>query len=368
MIADEAIDFFDEVGGGIERATTDSALSDESEETFDLVEPGGIGGREVNMPTRTTGEPSPDLEMLMSGVVVDDEMDIELSRHIGLDVPQEGEEFLMTMAGFALGDDRAVEHVEGGEQGSRAMAMVVVGDTFDVAEPHRKHGLGTFEGLDLALLIDAKHHCLVGRVEIKPDYVAQLLDEERIGGELEAAGAVRLQTEQLEQAMDGALGNPGLFGDGAHAPMGCGFGLASECLGDQLGHRLVLDRAGPAGSHLVVEPLDPIGDEAFAPFADRMGPTPSRVATTALLGSRSQASTIFARNVSAAGSERDRVIADRCARSSLDIVSNAFGRPVRIGYLLPSRIPEPMQYLCYELTGRNTRSCTHNLAAQLYEG
>jgi len=80
-----------------------------------------------------------------------------------------------------------------------------------------------------------------------------------------------LQTEELEQAMDGALGNPGLFGDGAHAPMGCGFGLASEYLGDQLGHRLILDRAGPAGTHLIIEPLNPIGDEAFAPFTDRMG-------------------------------------------------------------------------------------------------
>ena len=73
------------------------------------------------------------------------------------------------------------------------------------------------------------------------------------------------------------------------------------------------------------------------------GPTPSRVATTALLGSRSQASTIFARNVSAAGSERDRVMAKRCVRSSLDIVSTAFGRPVRIGYLLRSGYPKPMQ-------------------------
>lgn len=60
------------------------------------------------------------------------------------------------------------------------------------------------------------------------------------------------------------------------------------------------------------------------------GPTPSRVATTALLGSRSQASTIFARNVSTAGSECDRVMAKRWVRSSLDIVSLAFGRPVRI--------------------------------------
>ena len=94
------VDFFDEVGGGIERAATDSALSDESEEAFDLVEPGGIGGREVNVPTRTAGEPGSDLGMLVSGVVVDDEMDVELGWHVGLDVTQEGEELLMAMAGL----------------------------------------------------------------------------------------------------------------------------------------------------------------------------------------------------------------------------------------------------------------------------
>ena len=58
MGADEAVDFFDEVGGGLEGATTDGALGDEGEEAFDLIEPGGIGGREVNVPTRTAGEPS----------------------------------------------------------------------------------------------------------------------------------------------------------------------------------------------------------------------------------------------------------------------------------------------------------------------
>jgi hypothetical protein len=148
--ADEAVDFFDEVGGGLEGATTDGALGDEGEEAFDLVEPGGIGGREVNVPTRTAGEPSLDLGMLVRGVVVDDEMDVELGWHVGLDVTQEGEELLMAMAGFTLGDDRAVKHVEGGEQRGCAMALVVVGDAFDVAEPHGQHGLGAFEGLDLA--------------------------------------------------------------------------------------------------------------------------------------------------------------------------------------------------------------------------
>jgi hypothetical protein len=57
--ADEVVDFFDEIGGGIERAATDGALSDEGEEAFDLVEPGGIGGREVNVPARAAcGEKS----------------------------------------------------------------------------------------------------------------------------------------------------------------------------------------------------------------------------------------------------------------------------------------------------------------------
>jgi hypothetical protein len=247
-------------------------LSDEGEETFDLVEPRGIGGREVNVPTRTSCEPSSDLGMLVGGVVVDDEMDVELGRHVCLDVTQEGEELLVPMARFALGDVRAVKHVESGEQRDCAVALVIVGDAFDVVEAHGKHRLGAFEGLDLALLIDAKHHCLLGRIEIKPDHVAQLLDEEGIGGKLEAAGVVRLQTEQLKQAMDGALGNPGLFGSAVHAPVCCCLGLARECLGDQLSHRLILDRAGPAATHLIIESLDPIGDEAIAPFADSMGP------------------------------------------------------------------------------------------------
>ena len=140
MSADEAVDFFDEVGGGLEGAATDGTLGDEGEEAFDLVQPGGICGREVNVPTRTAGEPSLDLGMLVRGVVVDDEMDVELGRHIGLDVAQECEELLVTMAGFALGDDRAVEHVEGGEQGGGAVTLVVVGNALDVAKPMGSRG------------------------------------------------------------------------------------------------------------------------------------------------------------------------------------------------------------------------------------
>jgi hypothetical protein len=94
-------------------------LSNEGEETFDLVEPRGLGGREVNVPTQTVYEPSSDFGMLESGAVVDDEMGVDLGRHVGLGVTQESEELLVPMARFALGDDRAVKHAEGGEQRGR---------------------------------------------------------------------------------------------------------------------------------------------------------------------------------------------------------------------------------------------------------
>jgi hypothetical protein len=55
----------------------------------------------VEVPTRTTGKPGSDLGVLVGGVIVDDEMDVEFCWNIGLDVPQEGEELLMAMAGFA---------------------------------------------------------------------------------------------------------------------------------------------------------------------------------------------------------------------------------------------------------------------------
>ena len=51
----------------------------------------------------------------------------------------------------AAPDDLALEHVEGGEQGGRAMPLVVVGHGAKTALFHRQAGLGAVERLDLRL-------------------------------------------------------------------------------------------------------------------------------------------------------------------------------------------------------------------------
>jgi len=103
VVADEVVDLRHQVAHVAERASSDRPLGDDAEPYLDLVEPRGVGGRVVDMEARADGQPAADLRMLMRLVVVDDEMDGELFGDRGLDVAQELEKFLVSMAPLALG-------------------------------------------------------------------------------------------------------------------------------------------------------------------------------------------------------------------------------------------------------------------------
>jgi len=68
-----------------------------------------------------------------------------------------------------------------------------MGTPLGLPRPHRQQRLGTIQRLDLRFLIDAEDQRTIRRVEVKADDVADLLDEQRIGGQLEALAPVRLQ-------------------------------------------------------------------------------------------------------------------------------------------------------------------------------
>ena len=71
---------------------------------------------------------------------------------------------------------------------------------------HRQTGLRTVQGLDLALLVKAKHRGVVRRVEVQPDYIAQLLLEARVVAEFEGADQVRLEPVRTPHPIDEAVG------------------------------------------------------------------------------------------------------------------------------------------------------------------
>lgn len=111
---------------------------------------------------------------------------------------EEADELLVMMALHVPADDR--EHVEGGKQGGRAVALVVVGHGAEPTLRHGQAGLGAVERLDLALLIDRQHDGVSRQINIEADDVVQFVDELRIVGELELAPAVGPQPVRLPDA------------------------------------------------------------------------------------------------------------------------------------------------------------------------
>jgi len=70
-----------------------------------------------------------------------------------------------------------------------------------VSKSHRQNWLSSLERLALTLLAVAQSKRVFRRIQVHTDDIAQLLDEQRIGRELEGFGAMRLQLEEAEIAV-----------------------------------------------------------------------------------------------------------------------------------------------------------------------
>jgi hypothetical protein len=76
-------------------------------------------------------------------------MEFWRGRGLAVDLVEKTNEFLMPMAGHALADNLALQHVESGKQGRRAVAFVIVGHRPAATALHRQPRLGAVERLNL---------------------------------------------------------------------------------------------------------------------------------------------------------------------------------------------------------------------------
>jgi hypothetical protein len=121
-----------------------------------------------------------------------------------------------------------------------------------------------------------------GGVEIEPHHVAHLVDERRIGGELEGFCAVGLKPEGPPDARDSRLRDPAGSGHLARRPVGGAFGRLLEGRDDDLLDLFVAHRPRRSGTRLVQKPLHAALDEAPAPPADRLAGHPQRLGDLAV--------------------------------------------------------------------------------------
>src|SRR5271163_4587372 len=79
-------------------------------------------------------------QLVVGGIVVENDMDRLASCDLALDSIEEADEFEMAVALHAAADHRAVEHAERGEQGGGAVPLVVVRHGLAASGLHRQSG------------------------------------------------------------------------------------------------------------------------------------------------------------------------------------------------------------------------------------
>ena len=108
------------------------------------------------------GQPRCDFGVLVAAVIIQDHMDQPAGWDVAFEAVQKTQEFLVPVALHALADDGPVEQVEGGKQGGRAVADIVMGHCPGAAALHPQTRLGAIERLDLALLVDREYQAMPG--------------------------------------------------------------------------------------------------------------------------------------------------------------------------------------------------------------
>ena len=83
----------------------------------------------------------------------------------------------------------------------------------------RQAGLGSVQGLDLALLIDPQHQRMLGRIQIQADDFFQLVGKLRIATYFESLDQMRLESVRAPDAPHAGLGDTHFARHGARGPM-----------------------------------------------------------------------------------------------------------------------------------------------------
>ena len=82
------VDFCDQFLHAAERSPTNGLLCDAIEPDLHLIEPGGVGRSEVYVESWPCGEPTSNSQMFVRGVIIHDDVHLQVLRYILLNLPE----------------------------------------------------------------------------------------------------------------------------------------------------------------------------------------------------------------------------------------------------------------------------------------
>ena len=172
---DVAPDLPREIGQRGEDASREQVAFDFGKPEFDLIEPGRIRRREVQMDAGMRVEKRLDLLGFMRREVIDNDVDLAPPRLRATMSPKKSTNASLVCRGTVWPMISPVRRVERGIQGERAVAVVLKPVPFRAARRQRQHRIQAIQGLNRRLFIGRKHHRMLRRIQVEPDDIGRLL-------------------------------------------------------------------------------------------------------------------------------------------------------------------------------------------------
>src|SRR5882672_1163073 len=207
----------------------------------------------MNMKALVLSQPGRDVVMLMSTVIVDNQMQRQTARSFSIELAQELQILLMPVAGQAGTNHCAVQHIEGGKESSGAVSLIVMRRRAAATFLHWQSRLSSFQSLNLALFVHAQNERFFGRIQVQAHYVRQLFYKVLVTRQLESAAAVRLQSVGIPDALHRSRTDSMRSRHRAHAPMGRRFGSSVQSRLDNLFNLRSLDAIWSAPSRSIID-------------------------------------------------------------------------------------------------------------------
>ena len=269
--ADVAHEFAFEVGFGSKNPSGDQVALDLGKPEFDLVEPGGVGGRKVQTDVRMLGKEVCDAFGFVGGEVVGNEMDL-FAFWLGRDhVAQKGDEFGAGVAGRGLPQHLAAGSVEGGVERESAMAKIFKTMSLGSTGRKRQDGIEPVEGLNGRLLIHTEDNRVSRRPQVERNHLGRFALKVGVVAAEVMAAPMRLQTHFGPDSRNAHMICPQNFSQFATAPVGRSRGrLAIESPVDDARFELLGAPARPSATMATVEPAQALGAETIAPQLHRV--------------------------------------------------------------------------------------------------
>src|SRR6266545_4889147 len=191
--------------------------------------------------------------MFMGTVVVYHQMQVQAMGKLSIKLAEKLDIFLMSMTRHTLADDGAVQHIEGGKQGCRAVSFVVMGHGAATTFFHGQPRLRSLQSLNLTLLIHAQDQGFIGRIQVQAHYIVKLFDELFISGKLEGPVSMWLQPIGVPDPLDRGRTDAMQLRHRSHTPMSRRFG---SCMQSSLHYFLNLgcrDLLGPTAPRSIID-------------------------------------------------------------------------------------------------------------------